>query len=291
MFKGIDVSSHNGTLTEADISSVDFVIIRCGIGSDFKFQDDKQFENNVALCEKLGKPYGIYLYSYANCIEKAKSEAAHILRLANGKNAKLGLWYDVEDAKMPKNALIIDIVKTFCNLTGAGIYASLDWLNNRLNSPELDKYDKWVAQWASKCTYSKPFVMWQYTNKLTINGKRFDGNYYYNENGANLPVSNKPEKSIEELAKEVIAGKYGNGAERKKALGDKYEAVQKRVNGILKGTSTPKPAESSVYYTVKKGDTLSKIAKQYGTTWQNLKKINGIKDANKIYAGQKIKIK
>ena len=44
-------------------------------------------------------------------------------------------------------------------------------------------------------------------------------------------------------------------------------------------------------YTVKKGETLSGIAKKYGTTWQNLKKINGIKNANKIYVGQKIKIK
>ena len=122
MLKGIDISKHNGKLTEADLKGVDFAIIRCGFGSDFKFQDDAQFENNVALCEKLGIPYGIYLYSYANCIEKAKSEAAHILRLASGKNAKLGLWYDVEDAKMPKNTLIIEIVKTFCDMTGAGIY-------------------------------------------------------------------------------------------------------------------------------------------------------------------------
>lgn len=290
MLKGIDVSHHNGTLTEADLSGVDFAIIRCGIGSDFKFQDDKQFENNVALCDKLGKPYGVYLYSYANCMEKAESEAKHILRLTQGKNAKLGLWYDVEDAKMPRGDLLVRIVKHFCDRTGAGIYANLDWLNNRLYSPELEKYPKWVAQWAEKCTYSKPFVMWQYTNKLTINGKRFDGNYYYGENGANLPVSNKPEKTIEELAKEVIEGKYGNGEARKKALGDKYDAVQKLVNEMLK-KPTQAPKAESTYYTVKKGDTLSGIAKKYGTTWQTLKKINNIANANKIYVGQKIKIK
>ena len=47
---------------------------------------------------------------------------------------------------------------------------------------------------------------------------------------------------------------------------------------------------ATVTYTVKKGDTLSGIAKKYGTTWQKLKKVNGIKDANKIYVGQKIVI-
>lgn len=43
-------------------------------------------------------------------------------------------------------------------------------------------------------------------------------------------------------------------------------------------------------YTVKKGDTLSAIAKQYGTTYQEIAKANGISDPNKIYAGQTLKI-
>lgn len=46
-------------------------------------------------------------------------------------------------------------------------------------------------------------------------------------------------KSVEELAKEVIAGKYGNGEARKKVLGDRYAEVQARVNEIL--APTPKP--------------------------------------------------
>ena len=46
------------------------------------------------------------------------------------------------------------------------------------------------------------------------------------------------EKSTEKLAQEVIAGKYGNGEDRKNALGDRYAEVQARVNEIL--TPTPK---------------------------------------------------
>ena len=42
-----------------------------------------------------------------------------------------------------------------------------------------------------------------------------------------------PEASIDELAQRVINGEFGNGEERKKALGDKYDAVQQRVNKIL----------------------------------------------------------
>ena len=47
---------------------------------------------------------------------------------------------------------------------------------------------------------------------------------------------------------------------------------------------------TSQTYTVQSGDTLSGIAAKYGTTWQHLQQINGIADANKIYAGQVIKI-
>lgn len=50
--------------------------------------------------------------------------------------------------------------------------------------------------------------------------------------------------SIDELARDVIAGKYGNGDARKAALGDKFNAVQARVNEILSGNSAPAPAPS-----------------------------------------------
>ena len=63
------------------------------------------------------------------------------------------------------------------------------------------------------------------------------------------PVENveKPElstsKTIDELAREAIAGKHGNGAERKKALGDKYAAVQARVNELLLGKAESKTVD------------------------------------------------
>ena len=47
------------------------------------------------------------------------------------------------------------------------------------------------------------------------------------------------EKTTEELAQEVIAGKYGNGEDRKNALGDRYAEVQARVNEILAPTQEP----------------------------------------------------
>lgn len=40
-------------------------------------------------------------------------------------------------------------------------------------------------------------------------------------------------KEIKEAAQDVIKGKYGNGSERKKELGDNYEEIQSKVNDIL----------------------------------------------------------
>lgn len=55
------------------------------------------------------------------------------------------------------------------------------------------------------------------------------------------PTPVTPTKSTDELAREVIAGKYGNGEDRKKALGSRYDEVQARVNEIL-NENKPAPA-------------------------------------------------
>ena len=78
---------------------------------------------------------------------------------------------------------------------------------------------------------------------------------------------------------------YGNGDDRKRALGDRYQAVQDIINERLYG----KP--SAEYYTVKKGDNLTKIAKKYGTTVNQLVAWNNIANPNLIYPGQKLRVK
>lgn len=93
-------------------------------------------------------------------------------------------------------------------------------------------------------------------------------------------------KNIEEIAKEVIAGRYGNGEERKQKLGDLYSEVQKRVNEILRENS-----EKQEIYIVKKGDCLSNIAKKFKTTVNKIAEDNGITNIDLIYAGQKLIIK
>lgn len=312
--KGIDVSKNNGTVDWNAVKKAgfgDFAIIRCGYGSDFTNQDDKQFLLNIRKCEELGIPYGIYLYSYALNTNEARSEANHVLRLLKnvGNNFKYGVWFDMEDADnykkekgMPSNSTLVDICYTFCEIVESkgyytGIYASLSWLNNQLNNSKLDRFDKWVAQWNNKgCTYQKAYSIWQYTSNAIIGGKRFDANMLIKDFAIGVKSENtKPasttKKSNETIAQEVINGKWGNGNDRKTKLtnaGYDYNSIQKIVNqklGVKSTTSTVKT------YTVKKGDTLSAIAKKYGTTYQKIAKDNGIANPNKINVGQVLKIK
>ncbi|MFB6465399.1 GH25 family lysozyme [Cytobacillus sp. Hz8] len=100
---------------------------------------------------------------------------------------------------MLRNATLVDICGTFLSIVeDAGyyvsLYASKSWLDNQLNSSKLDKYDKWVAQWGSKCTYDKSYGMWQYTNAGTVKGigGRVDMNYAYKDYSAIIRSKNKP---------------------------------------------------------------------------------------------------
>lgn len=88
----------------------------------------------------------------------------------------------------------------------------------------------------------------------------------------------------------------GGGVAKKK-----YKLTNTRIGGygrpkydIPVVDTTPKPTEeTAVYYVVKKGDTLSKIAKLYSTTAAKIKALNPnkIKDINKIVVGWKIRVK
>ena len=130
------------------------------------------------------------------------------LRLLNGKKPAYGVWFDVEDGQI-SSADVVTTSQTFCGAMEAagvyaGIYASLSWLNGKLNSPLLDKYDKWVAQWNSVCTYKKPYGIWQFTDSLAVSGKNFDGNWAYKNYPSIVQAMNEPEKEEPELTEAEV---------------------------------------------------------------------------------------
>ena len=196
--KGIDVSEFQGKIDWEKVKNdgIEFAILRCGYGMDFSNQDDVEYERNANECERLGIPYGVYLMSYANTVEKARSEAEHVLRLIEGRKISLGVWYDIEDngtSGAINKETLTNIINTFCNTIKnaghrVGVYASLNWLENKIERIIRDNYDIWVAQYYSKCEYEGKYIMWQHTSSGKVNGisTNVDMNILYKD----LPVIN-----------------------------------------------------------------------------------------------------
>ena len=157
----IDVSEHNGKLNWEKIKpEIEGAIIRCGFGSDYSKQDDAYFERNCSECERFGIPYGVYIYSYANAVNKAKSEANHVKRLVKGKKLSLPIFYDLEEERYSSYAT--KMANTWLDeMEGyeVGIYANVNWWKNYLSGVKCDK--KWVAYWGSKQPSISGMVLWQ----------------------------------------------------------------------------------------------------------------------------------
>lgn len=304
----VDVSNFQENIDWEKVKNagISGAIIRCGWGSNFKKQDDPKFVRNVEECIAKGIPFGVYLYSYANTLEKAESEAKHVIRLCDPYKDKMTLpvFYDLEEKGLENIA--IKLARKFCSVLSengykVGIYSSTYWWSHYLKG--LDEYPKWVANWGSNNgkPNTKPsnsgMILWQYTSKGNVSGisGSVDMNEYFGSVDIQPVGPSKPseKKSNEEIAKEVIDGKWGNGLDRKSRLtsaGYDYSVIQAIVNKLVNGNNG-KNESKPIYYTVRSGDTLSEIAKRYGTSVAQLAIWNKIKNVNLIYKGQKLRVK
>lgn len=171
----IDVSQHQGAIDWDKVHAsgkVDFVMIHAGYGKE-SIQIDAQFETNYAACKRLGIPCGAYWYSYTTTAAEAKQEAKVCLSALSGKTFAYPIAYDIEETKSQKAA--DTIAAAFCGaLEEAWYYAMIYSYKSMLDSSFSDsvkqRYDIWVAQWASNCTYSGNYGIWQYNSTGSIPG-------------------------------------------------------------------------------------------------------------------------
>ena len=255
MIKGIDVSSWQGNIDFGKVkaSGIDFVIIRAGFGRETS-QKDNCFEQNYSAAKAAGLDVGAYWYSYADSAEDAVREAKACMEVIKGKKFEYPIYFDLEEqSQFAKGKNFCDsVIKSFCgelekNGYLAGLYCSTYYLNNFVSNNVAGKYPLWVAQYNYRCTYTaNKYGIWQYSSEGRVNGisDNVDMDYCYTDyptivknggyNGYKKPAI--PEKkTVTQLAKEVIEGKWSNGEERKQKLtaaGYNYSAVQKKVNEL-----------------------------------------------------------
>lgn len=248
--KGIDVSKHQGTIDWKKVKDdgIEFAIIRIGYGGSVPVKDEK-FEENYTNAKANGLDVGVYIYSYADSESDVKKEYEAVINWLGNRYLDLPVYYDVEDKKMSglSKKVLSNYIKTFCDKIEnvgywVGIYANKNWLETKLDMNYLKDYTVWLAQWSSNPTYQGRYALWQYSSDGSVDGinERVDMNWQLKELGGKIGTSSSSgassKKSNEEIANEVIQGKWGNGNNRKNKLtsaGYDYEAIQNIVNQKL----------------------------------------------------------
>lgn len=172
------MSERNGKLNwDVLKGQIEAAIIRCGYGRDgITRQDDKQWIRNVTECERLKIPIGVYLYSYANGEEDARSEASHVARLIKGHQLQLPVFYDVEEWSRGnaarKNYYAFESALKSMASVQIGVYSGEAYYNNFLQGLAADW--RWIAKYGPDDgkAHIKPVLgdkksvhIWQYTSK------------------------------------------------------------------------------------------------------------------------------
>ena len=271
---GIDVSRWQGDFNfrQAVSEGVKFAIIKGG-GGDSGLYVDAKFARNYTEAKKQGLPVGVYWFSKALTVTDAEREADYFYtQVLQGRQFELPVYIDVEHKQQLAvgKRRLTDIVKAWCNRLESrgfwvGVYSSQAFFTSYMYDTELARYAHWVACWASSCSYPNKdcFGMWQFggeTNKIRTNrvaGVVCDQNYMLtdypsaikaaglngfakSDHGTSAEPKPEPEKpvgkTVDEVAREGIAGKWGVGQDRKNRLtnaGYDYNTIQARVNAIL----------------------------------------------------------
>lgn len=257
--KGVDISYCQKGIDYSALAAagVKFAIIRAG----YSETADRLLDTHVRGCEAAGIDIGYYWYSYAKSVEDARREARACLKAIGGyARPKYPVFFDGEESAVAEAAgktLMTDISLAFIEEIErggypSGLYSNPAWLENFIDKQRVvGKCDIWLAHWTNSADklsrYDYGQVMWQWgTEKL--GGVVVDGDICFIDYPAKtaewytkIDVGGERADSVGEITRialEVIRGKWGNGAVRKRKLesaGFDYAMVQGRVNEILNG--------------------------------------------------------
>lgn len=182
---GIDVSKWNKVINweKVKAAGVDFAIIRCGYRGSVTgaLVEDPYFFANLEGAKKAGVEVGLYFFTQATSAVEAVEEASMVLALVGDQKLEYPIFIDTEGAGGNGRADGLDVATrtevcdAFCEtISGAGykagIYASRNWLNNMLDTPQLDDNVIWLAEYRETPIYEGKYELWQYTSSGTIDG-------------------------------------------------------------------------------------------------------------------------
>lgn len=183
---GIDVSKWNQEIDWEAVkdAGVEFAIIRCGYrgASTGALVIDPRYQENIEGAIEAGIPVGVYFFTQALDEVEAVEEASMVIRLIEDYDVDYPVFLDSESAGGRGRADDLDsdqrtkAHRAFLQTIEAagyetGVYASRNWLRNRIDMTRLSDYRIWLAEYADVPTYDDYYYhMWQYTSKGRVDG-------------------------------------------------------------------------------------------------------------------------
>ena len=218
----IDVSSWQGDVdwAKAKADGVEGAIIRLGYG--WGNYADAKAQRNINECKRLGIPFGIYWYSYAEDAGGAKHEGSDVVSKlrqmgVSPNDLKYPVYYDLErwtwtGHTPPTNPNVYNgIVNAWYGALQSGgyqnlgVYSYTSYLQGPLNNANIYAKTRWVAQYGPRMEFTAFGTNdrgWQYTESGQINGisgsvdMNAFGNKTYAQNSASIDVRKMSAVSI-----------------------------------------------------------------------------------------------
>lgn len=186
----IDVSEWQGDIdwAKAKADGVEGVIIRLGYGEGNNA--DKKAQRNISECKRLGIPFGIYWYSYADTPSIAKEEGADVVAKlkqfgVNASDLAYPVYYDLEKwtwkgHQPPTDPNVYnDIVNNWysalqsAGYKNLGVYSYTSYLQGPLKHADIYAKTAWVAQYGARMGFDSFSINsrgWQYTSSGKVDG-------------------------------------------------------------------------------------------------------------------------
>lgn len=258
IYQGIDVSEWQGRINFKEVaeSGIEVVYIRASEGTTYI---DPYFMDNYRGAKENGIRVGFYHFLTATTTEEAEREAKFFVSNIKGLEPDCKLAMDFEVFNGLGREEINRISKVFLEkveeLSGKEcvIYSDASNARDVFDEELAKKYPIWVADY--------------FVDEPANNGK-WDSwvGFQYSDKGR-------------------IKGISGN-VDRDRFTGGIFLSD----TSSIPNDTTSNPEQNFKEIVIKRGDTLSKIAKEYNTSYQYLAKINNISNPNRIYVGEEIKV-
>ena len=322
-YQGIDVSNWQGYINYEEVrnSGIEVVYIKASQGTNIK---DAYFDINYENAKANGLKVGFYHFLTATNTEQAEQEANFFVSVISGKTPDCKLVLDYETFGGVGREEINNIARTFMQrveeLTNKEVivYSDLSNAQSTFDRNLAEDYQLWIAYYGDYNNLINVETSWaeyigvQYTDRGIVSGisGNVDRDLYTEEifldETSEIPNNMENSQSFNTESVEYvvqsgdtlsgIASRYGTTVQELVDINNIqnpdliYPGEKLRIltNSTTQGNE--ERGTGSIIYTVKRGNTLSQIARAYNVSVEHIVELNDIEDPNLIYPGEKLRI-